>query len=117
MIGLSHPWQRSAGLLLAALVLFVLDPQQTGIMHGLILPLLLACAALLLTRSPMAVLIAILALSTIAADLDANDWVVSRAYPLLASCSFVGCLVVIWQRLQERARATHDERWAGRRQQ
>ena len=113
---LSHPWQRSMGLALAAVVLFVLNPQETNVLHGLALPLLLALAALLLTRSPMAVLIAVFALSAIASDLDAANRIPALAYPLLAVASFVGCLVVIWQRLQARARETHDERWSERRQ-
>ncbi len=116
MNALSHPWQRSAGLALAAAVLFVLNPQQTDIVHGLVLPLLLALAALLLTRSLMAVLIAAFALSAIASDIDSGNWISARAYPLLALASLVGCLVVIWQRLQIRARETHDERWADRKQ-
>ncbi len=116
MNALSHPWQRSAGLALAAAVLFVLDPQEIGVIQSLVLPMLLALAALLLTRSPMAVLIAVFALSAIASDVDASNWIPGRAYPILALASLVGCLVVIWQRLQAKAKETHDERWAERKQ-
>ena len=69
-----------------------------------------------MTRSSMAVLIAVFALSVIAMDVSADHWLAGRAYPVLAIISFSGCLYVVWQRLQARARATHDERWAERRQ-
>ncbi len=116
MTPLSHPGQRSVGLVLAAAVLLILDPTQAGVTHELALPLLLAVAAWLMTRSLMAVLIAACALFALNADWGGNDPIPSIAYPLLALSSLAGCLVIIGLRWREKVKATHDERWARRRQ-
>ena len=112
---LSHPWSRAAGVVLTAAVVFVLDTQSASVLHALILPLLLALAAWLMTRSAMAVAFATFTLAAISTRLDAPSWIPSIAYPGIALVALAACLFIIAQRFRERIAATHEERWAQRR--
>ena len=114
MTTLSRPWLRVCGVLLAAPVVFLLDPQSTSAWHALWLPLALVLAAYLMTQAPMAVAFATLALAVIHTDLNASGWIENRAYPLLALISLGVCAIIGWQRFRQRIAATHAERWAAR---
>jgi CBS-domain-containing membrane protein len=116
MSELSHPWSRTAGLLLAALAVFLLDSQSSSWLHALVLPLVLAFAAWLMTRSAMAVAFATFALAAINTDLAATSWIPRIAYPVIATAALAVCLGIVTQRFRERIAATHEQRWAQRQQ-
>ena len=115
MTPLTHAGQRTIGLVLAAAILFVIDPAHPGVTHKLALPLTLAVAAWLMTRSLMAVLMAAGALFALNADWGGDNAITSTIYPVLAFASLVGCLVIVGLRWRDKARATHEERWSRRR--
>ncbi len=116
MTPLSHAGQRTFGLVMAAAVLFVIDPAHPGVTHKLALPLTLAVAAWLMTHSLMAVLMAAGALFALNTDWGGDNAITSAVYPALALVSLVGCCVIVGLRWRDKARATHEERWSRRRQ-
>ncbi len=113
---LSHPWSRASGLLLGAFTVFLLDSQSSSWVHALVLPLVLAFAAWLVTRSAMAVAFATFALAAINADLASTSWIPRLAYPVIATAAFAVCLGIVTHRFRERVAATHEQRWAERQQ-
>jgi membrane protein implicated in regulation of membrane protease activity len=113
--GLSHPWSRGAGVLLTALVVFFWESRSPAPLHSLILPLLLAGAAWLMTRSVMAVAFATFTLAAINTELAADHWIPSLAYPTIAFSALLICVRILAQRFRERIAATHEQRWAQRR--
>ena len=116
MSELTHPWSRISGLLLGAMAIFLLDSQSSNWLHALFIPLVLAFAAWLMTRSVMAVAFATMALAAINADLAATSWIPRIAYPAIAIGALAVCLGILTQRFRERIAATHDQRWAQRQQ-
>ena len=54
MTDLSHPLSRSLGVLMTALIIYFFDTQSNSVLHALVLPLSLAVAAWLMSRSLMA---------------------------------------------------------------
>ncbi len=114
---LSHPWSRALGVVAAAMIVFFLDTQSISALHRLILPLGLAVAAWLMTRSLMAVAFATFTMAAISTRWSAESWIPSIAYPTVAAIALLVCLTVITQRFRERIAQTHEERWARRRQQ
>lgn len=116
MAELDHPWQRVSGIVLAAVIVFVLDTTDASQLHRLWLPLALALAAYLMTRSLMAVAFATCALAAINTELEAADWIAARAYPGIALLSLLLCGGIVTQRFRQRIVDTHEARWAQRRQ-
>lgn len=115
MNSLSHPWSRAAGVLVAALIVFFLDTQSVSVLHRLVLPLGLAVAAWLMTRSLMAVAFATFTMAAISTRFSADSWMPSIAYPSIACLSLLVCAVIIIRRFRERIADTHEQRWAQRR--
>ena len=111
---MTHLPLRLAGIALTALVLFTIDLNQRDALHGLILPLLLAGGAYLITQSIMAVALAVLTLSAANAQLAAEHWLEAYAYPALALVSGLTCLSLLIIRFRARVHATRKERWAHR---
>jgi len=116
MAELDHPWQRVSGIVLAAVIVFALDTTDPSQLHRLWLPLALALAAYLMTRSLMAVAFATFALAATNSDMGAADWISARAYPGVALLGFLLCCGIATHRFRQRITATHDARWARRRQ-
>ena len=116
MNGLSHPWSRAAGVVVAAVIVFYLDTQSVSALHRLVLPLGLAVAAWLMTRSLMAVAFATFTMAAISTRWSAASWIPSVAYPSIAAIALVVCFVIISRRFRERIAATHEQRWAQRRE-
>jgi len=115
MNGLSHPWSRLAGVLLAAVILFVLDTESTAVLHALLLPLALTVAGWLMTRSLMAVAFATFTMAAISTRFGAASWIPAIAYPAIAGVALLVCLHIITQRFRQRIAETHEQRWAHRR--
>ncbi|MCR9260129.1 MAG: hypothetical protein NXH95_10425 [Pseudomonadaceae bacterium] len=113
---LSHPWLRIGGVALAAAIVFLLNINDPSPLHQLWLPLSLAVAAYLITQSAMAVAIAAFALATAHSDPEAASWIPSRAYPGIALISLVVGFGIAWNRFRLHIAATHEARWAARRQ-
>ena len=111
---LSHPWSRLSGVLLAAVIVFVLDTTVKSAWHQLWLPLALAVAAYLMTRTAMAVAFAAFALAATNTDLEANHWIASLAYPSISVASLAICTWIGVSRFRRHISATHDARWAER---
>lgn len=114
MTKITHLAQRGAGLLLAAGILFVLDLDNAHALQQLWLPLGLAVAAYLMTRSLMAVGLATLALAVVHIDFSSAGWVEAWAYPLIALGSFIVCATVALGRFRRHVADTHEARWAQR---
>jgi hypothetical protein len=102
------------GVVLAAVIVFFIDTAIPSAWHQLWLPLGLTVAALLMTRAAMAVAFAACALSAANTDFDANNWIVSVAYPGIAIASLSICCVIGIKRFKQRIAATHEARWAAR---
>lgn len=111
---LSHPWSRLSGVVLAAVIVFVLDTTVKSAWHQLWLPLGLAAAAYLMTRTPMAVAFAVFALAAANTDLAVNHWIPSIAYPGISAASLAVCGWIGINRFRRHIAATHDARWAER---
>lgn len=106
--------QRFIGIAICSAVLFTMDLAQASVMHALILPLLLALAAYLITQSLMAVALASFTLALANADLAADFWVIRWAYPALAVLGIGTCLSLLVKRFRKRIETTREERWAPR---
>lgn len=115
MNDLSHPWSRSVGVVIGAVIVFFLDTQSVSALHRLVLPLGLAVAAWLMTRSLMAVAFATFTMAAISTRWSAASWIPSIAYPGIAAIALMICVALIGQRFRERIAATHEQRWAQRR--
>ena len=113
---LTHPWLRIGGVALAAAIVFFLNIEDPRPLHQLWLPLSLAGAAYLITQSAMAVAIAAFALAAAHSDPGAASWIPSRAYPAVALISLVVMFGIAWNRFRLHIAATHEARWAERRQ-
>ena len=94
-----------------------MDLAQTSVVHALVLPLLLAVAAFLITQSLMAVALAAFALALSNADLTADFWVIRWAYPAIAILGIGTCFSLLVTRFRKRIEATREERWAPRNRQ
>ena len=112
---LSHPWSRLIGVALAAGIVFIMDTNAASALHKLWLPLALAAAAYLMTRSLMAVAFASLVMSALNMDLSSSAWVPAWGYPIVAGVSLCICLYIGSQRFRQRITETHAARWAHRR--
>ncbi|XOV84153.1 MAG: hypothetical protein ACFHXK_03335 [bacterium] len=113
---LTHPWLRIGGVALAAAIVFLLNIEDPRPLHQLWLPLCLAGAAYLITQSAMAVAIAAFALATAHSDPDAASWIPSIAYPAVALISMIIIFGIAWHRFRRHIAATHEARWAARRE-
>ena len=114
---LSHPVARLSGVALAAVIVFFLDTRTGSPLHLLVLPLGLAVAAWMMTRSLMAVAFATFTLAAINSEFGQSDWISSVAYPALAAVALVICVVIGVRRFRQRIAETHEARWAQRRTQ
>ena len=115
MTGLSHPWSRFAGMLIAGAAVFFLDITKAGPVHQLWLPLTLALSAYLVTRALPAVAFAAFALAALSTNIGADDWIASSAYPAVSALSLTVCLAIGIKRFRERIERTHEARWQARR--
>lgn len=114
MSGLSHPWSRVVGVLIAGAVMFLLDNTKPDPLHQLWLPLILALAAFLITRALVAVGFAAFALAALSMNIGAQNWVEAIAYPAVAALSLVLCIAAGIKRFRQRIELTHDARWQAR---
>ena len=95
--------------------IFIIDLNQMTPMHQLWLPLLLATGAYFMTQSLMAVAIACGTLAYIHINSASPFWVESTAYPIIVLISVAVIMVTLIGRFRQRIAATHEARWAQRR--
>ena len=102
------------GIGLITISLFALDITNPHPLHQLWLPLCLAAGALLVTAAPLAVALAVCALSAVQIDLSSTYWVERIAYPVLTGVGGLICLAIGINRFRLRIQQTRAERWANR---
>lgn len=108
---------RGIGLMLLLACSFVFDSSSDAPQHSLWIPLVMAVGAMLALQNVLAVALAVTALAGIHSTIGSPDWIVSRAYPMLAltgACTVTGILV---HRFRLRIVATRVAREARRREQ
>jgi hypothetical protein len=102
--------RRGMGLVLVTIFLLVWEPDAAGPLDRLVLPLVAAAGAYLVVGSLLAVALSIAALAAIHSDVDAADWVSSRAYPGAAFTAAIVAAVVLVRRFRIRMRDTREAR-------
>ena len=107
--------ERFIGVALTLGSVFIIDLNQMTPMHQLWLPLLLATGAYFMTQSLMAVAIACGTLAYIHINSASPFWVESTAYPIIVLLSVAVIMVTLIGRFRQRIAATHEARWAQRR--
>ena len=107
--------ERFIGVALTLGSIFIIDLNQMTPVHQLWLPLLLAAGAYFMTQSLMAVAIACGTLAYIHINSASPFWVESTAYPLIVLLSVAVIMVTLIGRFRQRIAATHEARWARRR--
>ena len=108
--------QRLAGVVLTLGSVFMIDLNQINPLHQLWLPLMLAAGAYLMTQSIMAVAIACGTLAFTHINSASPFWVESIAYPSIVFVCLTVIAMTLIQRFRKRIKATHDERWARRKE-
>jgi cell division protein FtsW (lipid II flippase) len=112
---LAHlPW-RIAGLVLLGGLVVAYQPELGDTMNRLVIPIAMAFATWLLVQNLAAVALGGGLLAAIHGDLRSADWILSVAYPALATVSAAIVITVYAQRFRRRIAATHRERWSRRR--
>ena len=114
MTGLNRTVQRIVGVALLAVLVLLADWQSNSVLYQLVVPGLMALAAVLITQSVMAVALAIALLATIHTDMDAVDWLPSSAYPLIAVLGWGTVFGIAMARFRAYSQRTHDARWSSR---
>jgi hypothetical protein len=102
--------RRSIGLLLVLIFLLAWEPNASGALDRIALPILAALGAYLVIGSVLAVAIAVAALAAVHSDLGAADWIASRAYPGAALAAGAVAAAIAWRRFGARVRETRDAR-------
>lgn len=105
--------QRVLGLCLLVGVFLYLDPAQNNILHRLLLPLAAMLGASLVIRNLVAITLACLLLTLLAANLN-GDIYQKWLYPAIAVLATLVLLYRLLQRFQASIRTTHKERWKNR---
>lgn len=107
--------ERFIGVALTLGSIFVIDLNQMTPLHQLWLPLSLAAGAYFMTQSLMAVAIACGTLAFIHINSASPFWVESTAYPIIVLVSVAVIAMTLIERFRQRIAATHEARWAKRR--
>ncbi len=107
---------RGVGLLLILGSSMIFDTASDAPLHSLWLPLVMAIGAILALQNMLAVALATTALTAIHTNLSAGDWVIARAYPLLALFGGLTIAIILAQRFHHRVVTTRAEREARRRE-
>lgn len=114
-MNLDRPIARLGGLATVLVCLAIYDPNATGAIQRLALPLVMALGAWALVQNLAAVTLAVAILGVIHLDFSNGDWIDRIAWPVLtlaASLTFAGILI---GRFRQRIRDTHHARWQRRR--
>lgn len=113
---LSRPWLRVSGLALLIGCLALYDPEASGAVQDLLIPLAMALAAWAMVQNLAAVSLGVAVLALIHSDPSAPGWVEGRAYPLLTLAAGITFAAIVLSRFRQRVRDTHQARWAERRE-
>jgi hypothetical protein len=107
-------WLRVLGTLVLAISLMVFETGSQQLWQSLLLPLVMAAAALALVQNLAAVAFGTLILATIHSDLSATHWVPSLAYPAIAIAAAIALVTIATLRFRQTIASTRDARWANR---
>lgn len=99
-------------VLAVSLVIFETGSQQ--LWQTLLLPLVIAAAAMALVQNLAAVAFGTLVLAVIHSDFSASDWVARLAYPIIAVAAAVALATIAIKRFRQTMIATREARWANR---
>ena len=110
-------WLRGLGTAVLALSLLFYQTGSASLWQSLLLPIIMAAAALALVQNLAAVAFGTLILASIHTDLSATSWVPSLAYPAIAGVAAVLLGGIILQRFRKTIAATREARWARRNSQ
>ena len=108
---------RGGGLILILASSLIFDTGSDAPLYSLWLPLMMAIGAMLALQNILAVALATTALAAIHANLASADWVIARAYPLLAAFGTLTIIVILVRRFRHQVIATRAARTARRREQ
>lgn len=107
-------WLRVLGTLVLALSLLVFETGSEQLWQSLLLPLVMAAAALALVQNLAAVAFGTLILAVIHSDLGAAGWVPRLAYPAVASAAVLALMTIAIARFRRTIIATRAARWENR---
>ena len=107
-------WLRALGTLVLAISLVVFETGSQQLWQSLLLPLIMAAAALALVQNLAAVAFGTLVLAVIHSDFSASDWVPRLAYPTVAIAAAVTLAGIAIRRFRRAMIATREARWANR---
>lgn len=102
---------RILGLVVLMGVILSFNPGSSGLLQQLMLPVLLAVAAWLITRSSMAVALGGAIVAGIHSNLQSPDWIVSLAYPIICAICTIIIMAICIRRFRQRIHSTHSDRW------
>lgn len=102
--------RRAAGLVLVLIFLLAWEPNASGAVDRVALPIVAALGAYLVIGSLLAVAIAVAALAAVHSDLGTADWIAGRAYPAAALAGGAVAGAIAWRRFGARVRETRDAR-------
>ncbi len=114
-MNLNRPVPRLIGLATVLVCLALYDPDGTTALQRLLLPLLMAAGAWALVQNLAAVALTVAVLGVIHLNLDGGDWIDRVAWPVLTLAATGVCLAILIRRFRARIAATHEARWADRR--
>lgn len=115
-MNLNRPLPRLLGLATVLVCLAFYDPAGESAVQRLLLPLLMAAGAWALVQNLAAVALTVAVLGVIHLDLSGGDWIDRVAWPLLTLAAVVAFLSILARRFRARIAATHEARWADRRE-
>ena len=107
-------WLRVLGTVVLAVSLIVFETGSQQLWQSLLLPLVMAAAALALVQNLTAIAFGTLVLAIIHSDLSAIDWVPRVAYPAIAIAAAVALITIAIARFRRTIIATREARWANR---
>ncbi len=105
---------RISGLVVLGVTVMLFDATSIAPLHRLLLPMAMAVAACLMIQNAAAILLGATLLTAIHTDLQDPDWIIGRAYPVLAILSGAALGYIALQRFRQRIAATREARWRRR---